>query len=198
MGLFRNRVKTAPFGMEVGIIRGANIGELPRLGTRQLIDGYSTFPWLRAVVDKIAEIAGGVEWTLNGKSADGTLKPITSHPLLDLLNGGNSVFCGLTNRTLAMKDLLLVGEFFWLYERNKYGMPIALWPIPPPWVMTAPTFSDSPGAKYHLTYRQWNAEIPASEIFHVWEPNPSMPYGRGSGRASTLSDELETDEYAAR
>ena len=25
-----------------------------------------------------------------------------------------------------------------------------------------------------------------------------MPYGRGSGRASTLSDELETDEYAAR
>lgn len=184
--------------MQPGILRGSNLGELPRLGTRQIIDGYNLYPWLRAVVDKIGDLAGGVQWTVGGKSVSGKVKPIGSHPILDFLDAGNGCMSGLTMRTLSFKYLLLVGEFFWLIERNGHGMPIAAWPVPPSWIMTCPTFADQPGSVYVVSFRQWRASIPARDVIHIFEPNPTMPYGRGAGRASALGDELETDEYAAR
>src|SRR5579871_4916221 len=190
-----------PYNMAAGIIPGSRPGELPRMGQSQLIEGYNLFPWLRAVVNKIADTAAGVEWNVSGKSKDGTLKPVLNHPLVDLLNNGNEMFSGYTVRHISFVYMLIVGEFFWLKERDSSGTPIALWPLPPSWVIYSPAFAVGPDgkpSKYQLQFRQWRALIPFEDIVHIWEPNPTMPYGRGTGRATVLSDELETDEFAAR
>jgi len=41
-------------------------------------------------------------------------------------------------------------------------------------------------------------EIPTSEVVAFIDPDPANPYGRGTGIAKSLGDELETDEFAAK
>ena len=193
--------KAAPYGMGEGLVRGYAIGELPRLGVRQLIEGYNHFPWLRAVVDKISSIGASAKWTVYATKRNGMDTYFPTHPLAILLNKGNATFSGFALRALLWKHLLIVGEYFCVIERNAFGMPVALWPIPPHWCLYAPTLnegSDDPKAFFQLQFRRWLVRVPARDMLHIYEPNPAMPYGRGSGSAMTLGDELETDEYAAR
>src|ERR1700675_4864524 len=202
MGLFSDifgrRQKAAPYGMQSGIVRaGGIIGELPRLGTRQLIEGYSIFPWLRAVVDKISDVGGAVPWKVGIKTRKGAVRYLDDHPLTALLNFGNPAFSGLAIRQLFFKYLLICGEFFALLERNQYGMPIALWPVPPHWVIYAPTFNE-PSGTFRLQFRAWRAEIPGKDMLHIYIPEPNMPYGRGVGKGHTLGDVLETDDYTSK
>jgi hypothetical protein len=89
----------------------------------------------------------------------------------------------------------LVGEAFWVKERNGLGLPVGFWPVPPHWVTDTPTVKRR---SYHVSWSGWQGEIPDSEMLWLVDPDPANPYGRGSGIARTLTDELETDEYAAR
>jgi hypothetical protein len=50
---------------------------------------------------------------------------------------------------------------------------------------------------FRVNFAGWQGEIPASELLWLQQPDPVQPYGRGHGVAQSLSDELETDEYAA-
>jgi len=120
---------------------------------------------------------------------------VTEHPLLDLLHGANPFIEGLSNRKLTQTYIDLVGEAFWIKERNEFGMPVQVWPIPPDWVLETPT----PGKRHYVvSFRAWRGEIPDTEILWFCDPNPENPYGRGSGYVRSLGDELETDEYAAK
>ncbi|HUM44239.1 MAG TPA: phage portal protein, partial [Fervidobacterium sp.] len=205
-------------GMFLGMYPGSN-GAPPTRGTHELLEAYNTMPWLRAVVDKVSRSVASTGWHLyvvtdNGKAIksanvqhasfetrgrylkqQGAVQEITEHPLLDLLNYGNSYMTGVTVRQLIQIYLDLTGEAFLLKERNKAGTPIALWPLPPDWVVSIPT-ADKPF--YRVSYRGLNEEIPVSEVLWISEPDPVNPYGRGSGMARSLGDELETDEYAAK
>jgi hypothetical protein len=60
------------------------------------------------------------------------VEEITDHPLLTLLRQGNPMLTGINTRRLLQIHLDLVGESFWVLERNKLRMPIGVWPIPPP------------------------------------------------------------------
>lgn len=205
-------------GMFLGMYPGSN-GAPPTRGTHELLEAYNTMPWLRAVVNKVSRSVASTGWHLyvvtdNGKAIksanvqhasfetrgrylkqQGAVQEITEHPLLDLLNYGNSYMTGVTVWQLIQIYLDLTGEAFLLKERNKAGTPIALWPLPPDWVVSIPT-ADKPF--YRVSYRGLNEEIPVSEVLWISEPDPVNPYGRGSGMARALADELETDEYAAK
>lgn len=125
----------------------------------------------------------------------GDLEPLPSHPLLDLLHGFNTFHTGLAARRVTQQHLDLVGEAFWLLERDRRGMPIALWPIAPSWILGTPTVSRP---VFRVSFRGWQGEIPATEIIWFCDLDPANPYGRGVGTAQALADELETDEYAAK
>jgi hypothetical protein len=123
------------------------------------------------------------------------LREIDDHPMIDMLAKGNELMSGYEAMKLSAIWLITVGEAFWVVERNKFGMPVGYWPIPPWWVLDTPR-SDHP--YFRMQFPGWNGEVPATEVKWFRDPNPVDPYGRGAGRAHSLGDELDNDSYAAR
>lgn len=208
------------YGLLAGIYPSR--GEPPKRGTNELLNAYSTMPWLRAVTNKVGRSVASTDWRLyvasaNGKAIRavkaqrgspeerrkamsalqkaGQLRELEAHPFLDMLATANDMMTGLVARQLTQIWLDLVGEAFWIKERNKAGMPVGFWPIPPSWVVNTATPTHP---FFEVAFRGWRGEIPASEIVWFCDPDPANPYGRGSGTAKALGDELETDEYAAK
>lgn len=199
-------------------------GVPPRRGTREFLLAYNDMPHLRAIVNKIGKSVGTVCWRVyvqnNGDgqamspsrrmySGDydarkavqraymrtNNLKEILNHPMLEMLEDGNNQLLGHTCMQVTQTHLELVGEAYWLLERNAFGAPVAYWPLPPDWVAQLPT-SEVPF--YAIHFGNIQEFVPKSEIVRFVDPDPSNPYGRGSGISMSLSDELETDEYAAK
>ncbi len=199
-------------------------GAHPRTGTEFLLRSYSTMPWLRAVTGKIGKSIGATTWKLfivrNGEQEravrmkdiqrapyesrhrlirkvfeKGELEEIDDHPFLDLLHEGNPRISGssLFELTSIYRDT--VGEAFWILEKNILNTPVAVWPIPSHWVTAMPRI-DFPF--YRIRMGAHDFDVPVTEVISFIENDPADPYGRGSGIAKTLGDELETDEFAAK
>ena len=220
--VYRAATSSAP-SREAGLFWPTSQGDtLPR-GTSDILNAYAALPWLRAVTGRIGQAISSVDWQLYAvrqPQQRATLEPwlqrahaatrrkaiqqlisqdgateIKNHPLLDTLHAGNDTHTGVQLWRATQTAIDLVGESFWLKARNALGAPAALWCIPPTWVDETPT----PGRQtYKLNLRGRRAELPAEEIVWFADPNPANPYGRGTGLASTLGDELATDEYAAK
>jgi HK97 family phage portal protein len=197
----------------------------PKLGTTELLELYNQSPWLRAVVHKIAFSVAEVRWQLfvvNGRNGEPVrmkslqrsylgnrqnklqhlvdidkARELDDHPLLDLLHSGNSDMLGFNVMKVTQEYMDLVGEAFWLIERDGIGTPIQVWPLPPHWVKEFPT-QENPFYKVSSRISGLQVSIPVTEIVYFNDPDPYNPYGRGSGTAKSLGDELEIDEYAAK
>ena len=203
-------------------------GEPPKRQGRQYLDTYNTMPWARAPVARIASSVASTHWRLyamkGGKDELGrdkivrhygvqrmgkTLRKaslreaidmgraveIDNHILLDALFNGNAMLSGVASWKITQSHMDLVGESFWMKERNGFGKPVAFWPIPPYWIIDTPSMAHR---FFKVSFRAWQGQIPDSEIVWFKDPDPVNPYGRGSGAAQTLADELESDEYAAK
>lgn len=223
VGIFSDNAQREAFGMLTGIQPGQT-GQPPTRGTREYLASYSKMPWLRAVSARVAASCANTEWQLfvqrkkgepravRNKAAQrakgperrkmlrkladaGELQQITDHPMLDLLDSANSFLTGDSMRKVTQLHIDLVGEAFWLKERNELGVPVGVWPVPPDWIANTPTPANP---NFRVSFRGWRGLIPDTEFVWFTDPDPSNPYGRGSGTARALSDELETDEYAAK
>jgi HK97 family phage portal protein len=138
----------------------------------------------------------GRERLLKQANDDGDLKEIVDHPLLDVLNNANEFQTGLQMRKVTQLHLDLAGEAFWLKERDTVlGHVVGVWPIPPDWIMNTPTPHNP---FFRVGFRGWQGMIPDTEFLWFQDTDPVNPYARGTGTAQALSDELETDEYAAK
>ena len=186
----QNAANKAPEGFVKLIPPGATTA--PVLGTFELLDGYSRFPFLRAVVDKISQGVGETIWTLMVRD-----QIIQESPLLNLLENPNPEMSGDEFFRLTGKYMCLVNEVFWLIERNGVGMPIELWPIPAHWIRSIPVPGDENGV-FQIQWNTWRANIPSRDVIYLRDPDPVNPYARASGPAKALGDELESDEFAAK
>lgn len=225
VGIFSDDSLKAAYGLLAGALPGG-MGIPPTRGTADYLRAYSQMPFLRAVVGRIATAVASAEWELyvvkrgnqpaqrNLKAvrlqraigaerrkllkqahAEGDLQPVLNHPLLTVLNESNEFQTGLAVRKLTQIHLDLVGDAFWLKERDAQGTVTALWPIPPYWILATPT----PAFKFfRVSFRAWRGIIPDTEFVWFSDADPWFPYGRGTGVAMALGDELEADEYAAR
>lgn len=223
VGVFSDEAQKEALGMLTGIMPGG-LGAPPARGTQQFLQAYSQMPWLRAVSSRVATSVASTEWQLFvGKKKDaprahrdqrlqravgpnrqklmssamesGELTQITDHVLLDTLHDANSFQTGGQMWKVTQLHLDLVGEAFWIKERDGMGVTVGLWPVPPHWVINTPTPTNR---FFRVGFRAWRGMIPDTEILWFSDPDPSNPYGRGSGTAQALADELETDEYAAK
>ena len=219
-GIFNDDSARQAHGMLGGIFSGGS-GDPPYRGTANILAAYSTMPWLRAVAQRVATSvsASTTQWKLYAptsgerrdvrtiqRSADSKARrsllrkssevvEVESHILLDALNSANSYMVGQSLFKLTQLHLDLVGESFWIKERNAFGAPVEFWPVPPDWIQATPTPSSR---SYEVSFGAWQGKIPETEVLWMADLDPSNPYGRGTGMARSLSDELETDEYAAK
>jgi hypothetical protein len=198
----------------------------PKRGTHELQKLYSESPWLRAIVSKIARAVAGTDWVLyakkdalgryimpedivskNGRLNEnrllkhvdlGAIDVIYDHPMINFLETGtgNPRLNGFSAMEVTQKHLDLVGEAFWLIEPGQFDIPAAFWPLPPSWIQDFPT---NQNPNYVVTVpRGMTISVPATLIVPFIDPDPDNPYGRGSGIAKSLDDEIQIDEYSAK
>lgn len=199
----------------------------PRRGTAELMAMYRVSPWFQAVTKKIAQRFASVQWQLYAHGSEGKWSPnhhktvlalkrashdnreamiarfkqagelqqIEDHPLLDMLTNANPLMTGSAARMLTQLYRDIPGEAFWILGFNAAGKPDQFWPIPPNWVSEIAV--GGPESTYMLVVEGQRYAIPKEGVIWFRDVDPANPYGRGVGTAESLTDEIETDEYAA-
>jgi len=213
----------APFAAKAPLVRVSG-SEPPKRGSVQLLKLYSQAPWLRAVCTKIARGVAETEWKvyqpldkkggtqkdvqlarqaypvrekmLKGRIDQDRVDEVNDHPILEMIVNGNEKLSGMQCLHLTQTYMDLLGEAFWILERNVLGVPFAYWPIPPTWITDFP----KEGNPYYTVNGDngMRLQVPVTEVLAFIDPDPLSPYGRGTGIAKSLGDELEIDEYAAK
>lgn len=169
----------------------------PALNTAEWLDMFSKSPRL-AVVDRIASDTANVKGRLLRVNVDGSETEITNHPFIDFMEQPNPLYEMTSSAIWRLHEiyLLLVGESFFLIERDETGRPTELWNVPPHWVKMTPYLGNptyqiiSPGGL--------SMTIPVDDMFVMKQLNPLDPFMRGLGIAESIADEVEIDEYAAK
>lgn len=164
----------------------------PQRGTREFLETYEATPWVRAVAGKVAAEIGRTQWTLSRVDRQ---ERVRDHIMMRALRKPNTMMSSAGLFRVTQLSLDLVGDSYWLLERNALGAPVQFWPIPPHWVAEVATPKEP---TFRINWQMWQARIPESEILWLHDPMPANPYARGSGIIKALSDEVETDEYAAK
>lgn len=169
----------------------------PSMNTAEWLDMFSKSPRL-AVVDRIASDIANISGHLYKINDDGTKTELTSHPFLDFMKAPNPLYEMTSSALWRLHEiyLLLVGESFFLIERDDLGRPVELWNVPPHWVKMTP----------HLDYPFYDIistngitmSVPVDDMFVMKHLNPLDPFLRGLGVAESIADEVEIDEYASK
>jgi len=211
-------------GLLAGILRGS-VGPMPARNTIQLLHTFNTSPWIRACAGRVADARATVQWELYvaknkitglarsdmeyAQKANRTtrrkilkelrraneLRPIEDHLFLDVMSNNNDYFTGRDVRWLGSIWFDIVGDVFYIKERNAVGATVSLWPVPPHWVSNTPTPTRP---FYRMSWGGWQTEIPAADVLWMQNPNPVNPYDRGTGLGMAVDDEVASDEYAAK
>lgn len=169
----------------------------PSMNTAEWLQMFTKSPRL-AVVDRIASDLANIGGRLLQVNEDGTETEITQHRFLDFMAQPNPLYEMTSSAMWRLHEiyLLLVGESFFLIERDEFDRPIELWVVPPHWVKMTPYLGSpsytiiSPGG---LTMT-----VPVDDMFVMKNLNPLDPFMRGLGIAESIADEVEIDEYAAK
>jgi phage portal protein BeeE len=102
---------------------------------------------------------------------------------------------GRAVRLLIQNYMELVGEAFLMLERDSAGVPAELWPVPSTWVRKIPGKESD---FFEVRYNGLDLKVAKDDMIWMRNPDPSNPYGRGTGISEALGDELDADEYAAK
>jgi hypothetical protein len=115
--------------------------------------------------------------------------PMPDHPEIDIQT--------ILYLTSAYYEIL--GECFWLIDKDEQGKPAGIFIIPPEWMLLTPTtavpyFRVQPLG--NTAYKYFNAD--PEDV--VWFKSPDLvnPYGRGRGHAEPMGDAIDTHEYSEK
>lgn len=169
----------------------------PSMNTAEWLNMFTKSPRL-AVVDRIASDLANINGKLLRVEEDGSETEITNHPFLDFMAHPNPLYEMTSSAIWRLHEiyLMLVGESFFLIERDDRGRPVELWNVPPHWVKMTPYLGNpnysivSPGGL--------SMTVPVDDMFIMKQLNPLDPFLRGLGIAESIADEVEIDEYAAK
>lgn len=169
----------------------------PSKNTAEWLEMFSKSPRL-AVVDRIASDLANVGGRLLRINPDGSETEITEHPFLNFMAQPNPLYEMTSSAIWRLHEiyLMLVGESFFLIERDEHGKPVELWNVPPHWVRMTPYI----GSPYYQIVATSGLcmEVPVDDMFVMKQLNPLDPFMRGLGIAESIADEVEIDEYAAK
>ena len=169
----------------------------PERNTEEWIRTFRTNPRL-AVVERIASDLSFAEGKLFRVDENGDEQEITAHPFLDFWANPNPLHEMSSAALWRLLEiyLKLKGEGYFIMERDEFGRPAELWPVPTHWVQMTP-YQGFPYYTVRLTNGQL-IEVPVDDMFVMKDLDPYDPFKRGLGQSEALADEIETDEYAAK
>lgn len=169
----------------------------PERNTEEWIRTFRTNPRL-AVVERIASDLSFAEGKLFRVDENGDEQEITAHPFLDFWANPNPMHEMSSAALWRLLEiyLKLKGEGYFIMERDEFGRPAELWPVPTHWVQMTP-YQGFPYYTVRLTNGQL-MEVPVDDMFVMKDLDPYDPFKRGLGQSEALADEIETDEYAAK
>lgn len=169
----------------------------PERNTEEWIRTFRTNPRL-AVVERIASDLSFAEGKLFRVDENGDEQEITAHPFLDFWANPNPLHEMSSAALWRLLEiyLKLKGEGYFIMERDEFGRPAELWPVPTHWVQMTP-YHGFPYYTVRLTNGQL-MEVPVDDMFVMKDLDPYDPFKRGLGQSEALADEIETDEYAAK
>lgn len=169
----------------------------PERNTEEWIRTFRTNPRL-AVVERIASDLSFAEGKLFRVDENGDEQEITAHPFLDFWANPNPLHEMSSAALWRLLEiyLKLKGEGYFIMERDEFGRPAELWPVPTHWVQMTP-YQGFPYYTVRLTNGQL-MEVPVDDMFVMKDLDPYDPFKRGLGQSEALADEVETDEYAAK
>ncbi len=169
----------------------------PSMNTAEWLAMFSKSPRL-AVVDRIASDIANISGRLYEVDSNGVEVELTSHPFLDFMKNPNPLYEMTSSALWRLHEiyLLLVGESFFLIERDETERPVELWNVPPHWVKMTPYL----GNPYYtiISTSGMTMTVPVDDMFVMKQLNPLDPFLRGLGIAESIADEVEIDEYAAK
>lgn len=175
---------------------GAN---LPR-DTKKWLLTWRRNPRLRAVANRIASDVAKTEMCLLRDRRDGKSEEVLKHPFLDYMaepwktNGGSS-WGSLIGLTQSYRDI--DGNAFWLNRWTGDPWPSESWPIPPHWVTKFPEPGDT-DYWINLPFEEIPRTVPYELVSWFKEFDLFDPYGRGTGIATCVDDEITQEEYATK
>lgn len=169
----------------------------PERNTEEWIRTFRTNPRL-AVVERIASDLSFAEGKLFRVDENGDEQEITAHPFLDFWANPNPLHEMSSAALWRLLEiyLKLKGEGYFIMERDEFGRPAELWPVPTHWMQMTP-YQGFPYYTVRLTNGQL-MEVPVDDMFVMKDLDPYDPFKRGLGQSEALADEIETDEYAAK
>ena len=129
-------------------------------------------------------------------------EPYGDHPIFDLLDNPMPDHPEIDYYQLMYLTVVyheIVGDTFWLIDRDTRGRPVGIYLVPPNWMLLTPTanipfFRIQPMG--NTSHRYFNAD-PADVVWFK-APDAVNPYGRGRARAEAIGDEIETHEFSSK
>lgn len=159
------------------------------------LKAYGEIGWLFACVSRIASSLGEAEWRLVSRR-DGKERPIDNHPLLDLIHRVNPFLTGQELMEYTQMWLDLAGEAFWIFNLNRMGQPMEIWPVPPNRMKIVPS-KEKFIAGYIYRYGKEKIPFEPEEVLQFKYPHPLNMY-RGLGPVQALAVDLDTESFAAK
>ena len=182
-----------------------NWSRAPNMTTTDLLALYHKNPRLDSV-RIIATKCASVELFLYDKKElrqnRNNAEIIEEHQIYSLLENPCPGYRDLTMwnlRYFIFACYKLVGEAYLLKVRDNKGVPVALLPVSPSWVVTTPTDNNRYWEVYPYGTASGNAiRVPVEDVICFKDIDLLDPYGRGHGVAEAIGDEIQSDEYAAK
>ncbi len=175
-----NRVASTP--LRAYASRGTGEPAVKHFRTRKVDKRKAA--WLKKRVGKSIEHVYGAE----------EFEELDEHPILELFEKVNDQENGFELRELTTVMLDLTGNAYWYVERDKLGVPSALFVLRSQWVEIVPDAKHFIGG-YKYGVSQFGTEtliLEPSQVVHFKYPNPNDPwYGLGPVQASAYTLEAQ-------
>ena len=177
----------------------------PRRTTDLWTDIYHKSPMLDPV-DMIASDFAAVPYKIFQKNAyrkdPKNTEPYGDHPIYDILDHPMTDHPEIDfYQLMYLTDMYyeIIGDTFWLIDRDGRNKPAGVYIVPPTWMLLTPTmnipwFRIQPMG--NTSHRYFNAD--PADIVWFKAPDATNPYGRGRARAEAIGDEIETHEFSAQ
>lgn len=156
-----------------------------------ILDSYDKSPWLHAIVNKIAFAVASVE--LEFYDSKGNL--LEDHPAKTLIDNMNPILTPLQNKMLLSSYIELIGRAYLLAERDSKNRIVELYPVNPKDIIFEPRLNDT---HYKISIGTNVLDVPKEDVIKIFNPSPSDPTVKGTGLGTVTTDEVESDEYAAK